>query len=98
MNMPLFNVLSMLTGILVLAACVLLWLRHGTLWTGLALAGQVIGFVSRIVLFVPDLLREFPALQMVWPVGAMLFALGLVGHAWTEYEAFKQSGNQGANP
>ncbi len=87
MAMDVANAMSVLTGLLVLGACVLLWLRHQTLWMSLALAGQVVSVLCRFVLFIPDVFRQFPIIRLVWPVGALIFAIGLAGHAWTEYEA-----------
>jgi Na+-transporting NADH:ubiquinone oxidoreductase subunit NqrB len=97
MNMPMdiANLISVLTGLLVLAACVLLWLRSKTSWVLLALAGQTVSVLCRLVVFVPEAFTQFPALRLVWPVGAMIFAVGLAGHAWTEYEA-SQRAQQGA--
>ena len=93
MNMPMdiANLISVLTGLLVLAACVLLWLRNKTSWVLLALAGQTVSVLCRLVLFVPEAFAQFPALRLVWPLGAFVFAVGLAGHAWTQYEAAQQA-------
>ena len=89
MNMPmdLANLISFATGPLVLGACVLFWLRSKTTWVLLALAGQAVSVLCRLLLFVPDVFAQFPVIRLVWPVGALVFAIGLTGHAWTEYEA-----------
>ena len=99
MNMPMdiANLISVLTGLLVLAACVLLWLRSQTPWTSLALAGQAVSVLCRLALFVPDAFAQFPVLRLVWPGGAFVFAVGLAGHAWTEYEAGQRRSKQGAS-
>jgi Na+-transporting NADH:ubiquinone oxidoreductase subunit NqrB len=93
MNMPIdiANLISVLTGLLVLAACVLLWLRSKTSWVLLALAGQTVSVLCRLLLFVPEAFTQFPPLRLVWPVGAFVFAIGLAGYAWTEYEAMQQN-------
>jgi len=89
MNMPmdLANVISIATGLVVLGACVLFWLHSGTTWVLLALAGQAVSVLCRLLLFVPDVFTQFPMIRLVWPLGAFVFAIGLAGHAWTEYEA-----------
>jgi hypothetical protein len=92
--MEIANLISLVTGVLVLGACVLFWLRAKTPWVLLALVGQAVSVVCRLVLFVPDLFTQFPAIRLVWPAGAFVFALGLAGHAWTEYEASQR----GAKP
>ena len=95
MNIPmdLANLISVITGLLVLGACVLLWLRSKTSWVLLALAGQTVSVLCRLILFVPDVFKQFPELRLVWPMGAFVFALGLAGYAWTEYES-AQSANR----
>jgi hypothetical protein len=96
MNMPtdLASLFSLATGLLVLGACVLFWLRSKTTWVLLALAGQGVSMLCRLLLFVPDVFTQFPIIRFVWPLGALVFAIGLAGHAWSEYEASQQ----GAKP
>jgi len=84
------NLVSVATGLLVLGACVLFWLRSKTTWVLLALAGQAVSVGCRLLLFVPDVFTQFPPLRFVWPAGALVFAVGLAGHAWVEYEAFQR--------
>ena len=93
MNMPMdiANLISVATGLLVLGACGLFWLRSKTMWVLLALAGQAVSVLCRLLLFVPDVFTQVPAIRLVWPLGALVFAIGLAGHAWTEYEASQQS-------
>ena len=89
--LDLANILSVLTGLLVLGACVLFWVRDKTsTWALLALAGQAVSVLCRFVLFVPDAFTQFPPLRLVWPIAALVFAVGLAGFAWTEYQAFQQ--------
>jgi hypothetical protein len=87
MPMDIANIISVLTGVLVLGACVLLWLRSKTMWVLLALGGEAISVLCRLLVFVPDLYTQIPAIRLVWPLAALLFAIGLIGYAWTEYEA-----------
>ena len=93
MNMPsdIANLISVVTGLLVLGACVLFWLRSRTTWVLLALAGQAVSVLCRLLLFVPDVFAQFPAMRLIWPIGAFVFAIGLAGHAWTEYEASQRA-------
>lgn len=84
-GMDIANLVSVLTGLIVLGACVLLWLRNQTLWMSLALAGQAVSVLCRFVLFVPNAYAQYPIIRIVWPLGALVFAIGLAGHAWTQY-------------
>jgi hypothetical protein len=90
MNPDIANLVSVVTGLLVLGACALLWLRHQTPWVLLTLAGQVVSVLCRFVLFVPNAYMQIPVIRLVWPAGALVFAIGLAGHAWTQYEAARQ--------
>ena len=87
LDMGIANLISVLSTLLVLGACVLLWLRNQTLWMSLALAGQAVSVLCRFVLFVPNAYAQFPIIRIVWPLGALVFAAGLAGHAWTQYAA-----------
>lgn len=86
-DMGIANLISVLSALLVLGACILLWLRNQTLWMSLALAGQVVSVLCRFVLFMPNAYAQFPVIRIVWPLGALVFAMGLAGHAWTHYGA-----------
>jgi hypothetical protein len=57
----------------------------------LALGGQAVSVGCRLLFFVPDVFAQFPAIRLIWPAGALVFAIGLAGHAWSEYEASQQS-------
>ena len=89
--LDLASIMSVLTRLLVLGACALLWIRDKTSsWALIALAGQAVSVLCRFVLFVPDAFTQFPPLRLVWPVAALVFAVGLAGYAWTEYQTFQQ--------
>ena len=91
------NLLSALAGLLVMGGCVLLWLRDkSSPWVLLALAGQGVAVLCRLLFFVPSIFTEFPLLRLIWPAAAMAFAIGLAGYAWTEYEAAQK--RQGTQP
>lgn len=92
LDMGIANLISVLSALLVLGACVLLWLRNQTLWMSLALAGQAVSVLCRFVLFVPNAYMQFPIIRLVWPASALVFAIGLAGHAWTQYQAAQQGG------
>ena len=91
LDMGIANLISVLGTLLVLGACVLLWLRNQTLWMSLALAGQIVSTLFRFVLFVPNAYAQFPIIRIVWPLGTLVFAVGLAGHAWTQFEAARRS-------
>ena len=90
MNPDIANLISVVTGLLVLGACALLWLRYQTTWVLLALAGQIVSVLCRFVLFVPNAYMQFPVIRLVWPAGALVFAVGLAGHAWMQFAAARQ--------
>ncbi|HST28445.1 MAG TPA: hypothetical protein VLK26_08775 [Rudaea sp.] len=90
MNLDIANLISVVTGLLVLGACILLWLRYQTQWVLLALAGQIVSVLCRFVLFVPGAYMQYPVIRIVWPAGSLIFAIGLAGFAWTQYEASRQ--------
>jgi hypothetical protein len=84
------NLISFAAGLILLTACALLWVRSKTTWALLALAGQAVSVLCRLLLFVPDVFAQFPLVRLVWPLGALVFAIGLAGYAWTEYEASRR--------
>jgi hypothetical protein len=90
------NLISFGDSFLILAACVLLWARYKTSWVSLALAGAVVSALCHVVLSVPEVFAQFPEvrvqmLRFIWPIGSLVFALGLTGHAWTEWETFQRA-------
>ena len=89
--MDITNLFSILPGLLILTGCALLWLHHRSVWTVLMLAGEGISIVLRVLFLLPGVVRELPVqdpmFRLIWPIAAMIFAIGLVGHALTQYEA-----------
>jgi Na+-transporting NADH:ubiquinone oxidoreductase subunit NqrB len=72
----------------VLAGCVLLWLHRRNAWALLALAGEA-GTIAchAFLLITPSAFTEFPQLRVVWPLTALVFAVGFAGYAWTEFSS-----------
>ena len=82
------NGLGQITGVVLLVACAVLWLRRRTPWLVLALVGQIIAMLCRLLFSLsPSVLAEIPLFRVIWPLGSCLFALGLLGHAWFENAA-----------
>jgi hypothetical protein len=80
--------LGQITGVVLLVACAMLWLRRRTPWLLLALSGQIIAMMCRLLFSLsPTVLTEIPVFRIIWPLGSCLFALGLLGHAWFENAA-----------
>jgi Na+-transporting NADH:ubiquinone oxidoreductase subunit NqrB len=82
------NGLGQITGVVLLVACAVLWLRRRTPWLLLALIGQIIAMMCRLLFSLsPSVLTEMPVFRIIWPLGSCLFALGLLAHAWFENTA-----------
>ncbi len=89
--MDIANLFSILPGLLILTACALLWLQHKSVWTVLMLAGEGVSIVLRVLLLLPGMAGQLPLqdpmFRMIWPCAAIVFAVGLLGHALTQFEA-----------
>jgi hypothetical protein len=73
---------SVLMGLMVLAALVLLWQRDRSVWLIVAIVGEAVGLVFRGALIaVPDLVRSMPQLFSIWSFTALVFAVGLLAYA-----------------
>jgi len=76
------SLFSVVMSLMLLLALALLWRRDRSTWLVVALVGETIGLVFRIVLVVvPDVARTAPMLFSVWTLSALAFALGLLGYA-----------------
>jgi len=81
------SIASLLTSLLVLVACVLLWMRTRNTWALLALAGEAGSIACRLFLAAtPGAFTDFPQLRIVWPLAGLVFSVGLAGYAWNEFE------------
>lgn len=89
--MEITNLLSIVPSLLIITACALLWLQHKSVWTVLMLAGEGVSVVLHMLLLLPGVMRELPfqdpLFRMIWPCAAIVFAIGLLGHALTQFEA-----------
>jgi uncharacterized MnhB-related membrane protein len=73
---------SVLMGLMVLAALVLLWQRDRSVWLIVAIVGEAVGLVFRGALIAaPDLARSMPQLFSIWSFTALVFAVGLLAYA-----------------
>jgi Na+-transporting NADH:ubiquinone oxidoreductase subunit NqrB len=82
------NGLGQVTSVMLLVACAVLWLRRRTPWLLLALVGQIVAMLCRLLFALsPAVLVEIPVFRVIWPLGSCLFALGLLGHACFENAA-----------
>ncbi len=76
------SLFSLLVVLMVVAALVLLWRRDRSPWLLAALAGEGIGLVFRLLLVAqPQLASAMPMLFSLWTLGALVFAIGLLGYA-----------------
>jgi len=96
--MDIANLLSIVPSLLILTACALLWLQHKSVWTVLMLAGEGVSVVLHVLLLLPGVMHELPfqdsLFRLIWPCAAIVFAVGLLGHALTQYEVSQR----GATP
>jgi Na+-transporting NADH:ubiquinone oxidoreductase subunit NqrB len=88
------NVISLATGVLLLFACGVLWMRrHTSFWLLLALIGQALSVLCRLAFAVsPATFAAVPIVRLIWPLAAGLFAVGLLGYAWFEVAALPSTG------
>jgi len=77
--------LSEVASVLVVLACVVLYMRRRSSWIMLALIGEIVALVCRLILVVePKMYMEMGFLRVLWPLSACIFAIGLLGYAWFE--------------
>jgi len=85
MNDPLQHVqmaLSQLAGILVVIACVVLWLRRRSGWALVALIGESGSLACSLAFtLAPQQFQNMHYLFLLWPLNALIFAAGLLGYA-----------------
>ena len=76
------SLFSLVVGLMVVTALVLLWRRDRTPWLLVALVGESLGLAFRVALTaLPDLVRAVPMLFSLWTLTALAFAIGLLGYA-----------------
>lgn len=93
------NGFAQVTGILLVLACAVLWLRRRTPWLLLALLAQLSAMLCRLLFSLSTtVFADVPALRVVWPLASCLFAIGLLGHAWFETLAIVSDGVQESRP
>ncbi len=79
------NFLSEVASVLVVLACVVLYMRRRSNWIMLALIGELGALACRLVLVLsPKAYMDMPFLRVLWPLNACIFAIGLLGYAWFE--------------
>ena len=73
---------SVLGGVIVLAALILLWWKSQSPWLLLAVAAEGISLLCRLAFaIVPGVLGTTPMILLVWPAMGLLVAAGLLGYA-----------------
>jgi len=91
--------LSEVASVLVVLACVVLYMRRRSNWIMLALIGEIGALVCRLVLAVePKLFMELGFLRVLWPLSACVFATGLLGYAWFDTTDRANDTPQGTQP
>lgn len=76
---------SVLSGILVIAALILLWWKSHSPSLLIAILAAAISLLFRLAFVVaPAVLSATPVLLLVWPVTGLVVAAGLLGYAVVE--------------
>ena len=73
---------SLFAGILMIAGLFVLWSKTPSAWLLLALAGEGISMLFRLVYaVVPSMLAGMPAITLVWVATGLMVAAGVMGYA-----------------
>jgi len=76
---------SVLSGVIVFAALLLLWWKSYSPWLLMALLGAGVSLLFRLASAVaPGALNANPMMLLVWPCTGLLVAAGLLGYAVVE--------------
>jgi hypothetical protein len=76
---------SVLSGVLVLAALILLWLKSQSPWLLIAVMAEGISLLFRLAYSVAAaVFATTPMILLVWPITGLLVAAGLLGYAVAE--------------
>jgi hypothetical protein len=76
---------SVLSGVIVFAALLLLWWKSYSQWLLMALLGAGVSLLFRLAFAVaPGALNANPMMLLVWPFTGLLVAAGLLGYAVVE--------------
>ena len=77
--------LSQIAAIVLVIACAVLWLRKRSAWVMLALIGELGALACNLAFTLsPSIFMGLPAIRLLWPLNACIFAFGLLGYAWSE--------------
>ena len=103
MMMEFTSLLSFVDSLLVLFGCLLFWFMYKNAWALLALAGEGASFLCHVVVALPGTFSDASGLRMDilrfgWPVASLVFAIGLAGLAWSQYEIFRRRAAEGSKP
>jgi hypothetical protein len=76
---------SVLSGVIVLAALILLWLKSQSPWLLVAVMAEGISLLFRLAYSVAAaVFATTPMIVLVWPITGLLVAAGLLGYAVAE--------------
>jgi hypothetical protein len=76
---------SVLSGVIVFAALILLWWKSHSPWLLVAVLAEGISLLFRLAFAAaPAVLGTTPMVVLVWPVTGLLVAAGLLGYAVAE--------------
>jgi hypothetical protein len=89
MDQPAMQILqeagSVLSGVIVLAALILLWLKSQSPWLLVAVMAEGISLLFRLAYSVAAaVFATTPMIVLVWPITGLLVAAGLLGYAVAE--------------
>ena len=71
-----------LIALLTLAALIILWRKHRSVWLVVAIVADLVGLAFRGVLFaMPDIIQSKPAFFSLWTLASLTFAAAFLGYA-----------------
>ncbi|MEO8742875.1 MAG: hypothetical protein ABI365_06750 [Lysobacteraceae bacterium] len=83
---------SILGGVMVFAALLLLWRKSQSEWLLLALAAKGASLLCSVAFWaVPSILSSTPIVLLIWPITGLLMAIGLLGYAVVESKRIQVS-------
>jgi len=76
------QIAPVLIVLLTLAAMVILWRKHRSVWLIVAIIADLVGLAFRgILLATPEIVRDQPSFFALWTLSALTFAIALLGYA-----------------
>jgi hypothetical protein len=86
------NLVGFATTLLLLLACILLWLSSRSPWMMVASIAQGVVVLCHLVLTMDSAVyARNEALRLGWPIAGITFAIALTGYAWTIFDSARRA-------